>query len=139
MPSPRRRLLRPLGCREFRPKRYFSATRCYKPVVNSIDLGARVAVVTGGSGGIGLATVQREVDVTDEASVDAATEEVMERFGRIDILVNAAGITAPKTTMLEASLAEWRRIFEINVMGTFVASRAVGRHMVSADYGRIVN
>ena len=138
--------------------------------MNRIDLDGRVAVVTGGSGGIGFATAQRmiasgasvvlwdrdraalaraaselpaaarrEVDVTDEASVASATEETIGRHGRIDILVNAAGITAPKTTMLEASLAEWRRIFEINVMGTFIASRTVGLHMVSADYGRIVN
>src|SRR5829696_1938302 len=79
------------------------------------------------------------LDVTDEAVVARATEATMARCGRIDILVNAAGITAPKTTILESSLAEWKRIFDINVMGTYLASRGVGRHMVAADYGRIVN
>ena len=129
--------------------------------MNRIDLEGRVAVITGGSGGIGLATAQRmaasgatvvswdvaasnaaaalAVDVTDEVAVARAADETMRRCGRIDILVNAAGITAPKTTILESKLAEWKRIFDINLMGTFLASRAIGRHMVAADYGRIVN
>jgi 2-dehydro-3-deoxy-L-rhamnonate dehydrogenase (NAD+) len=138
--------------------------------MNLIDLKGRVAVVTGGSGGIGLATAQRMaasgaavvlwdrderslvaataalpearmrvLDVTSEESVAEATTDVIHRHSRVDILVNAAGITAPKTTILEASLAEWKRIFDVNVMGTFLVSRAIGRHMVAADYGRIVN
>lgn len=138
--------------------------------MNRIDLDGRVAVITGGSGGIGYATAQRmiasgatvvlwdhdagsldraaaalpgvvtfRVDVTDEGAVAAAAASTMARCGRVDILVNAAGVSAPKVTILDASLAEWRRIFEINVMGTFLASRAIGRHMVDAGYGRIVN
>jgi 2-dehydro-3-deoxy-L-rhamnonate dehydrogenase (NAD+) len=138
--------------------------------MNRIDLAGRVAVITGGSGGIGLATAKRMVDsgaavvlwdrhepslvaataalrdahmrvldVTSEQSVAEATADVMQRHGRVDILVNAAGITAPKTTILEASLAEWKRIFDVNVMGTFLVSRAIGKHMVARDYGRIVN
>jgi 3-oxoacyl-[acyl-carrier protein] reductase len=138
--------------------------------MNKIDLDGRVAVITGGSGGIGFATAQRMVasgatvvlwdldggsleraasalpgvttvalDVTDEAAVALATATTIAQRGRIDILVNAAGISAPKRTILEGSLAEWRRIFEINMMGTFLVSRAVGHHMVEAGYGRIVN
>lgn len=138
--------------------------------MNRIDLDGRVAVITGGSGGIGAATAARMmasgarvslwdrdagalaalrertpdaecavVDVTDEASVEAATAATMARFGRIDILVNAAGVTAPKATILETRLDSWRRIVDINLTGTFLVSRAVARHMVAADYGRIVN
>lgn len=138
--------------------------------MNRIDLEGRVAVITGGSGGIGMATAQRMlasgarvalwdrehdaleqartrvpelachvVDVTDERSVGKATADNMARFGRIDILVNAAGVTAPRTTVLETELESWRRIVDINLTGTFLTCRAVGRHMVAADYGRIVN
>ncbi len=138
--------------------------------MNRIDLEGRVAVITGGSGGIGCATALRMqqsgatvvlwdrdqpsldrahaelqpaagfvVDVTDEAAVERATADTMARCGRIDILVNAAGVTAPKTTILETRLDSWRRIVDINLTGTFLPSRAVGAHMVRADYGRIVN
>jgi 3-oxoacyl-[acyl-carrier protein] reductase len=138
--------------------------------MNRIDLDGRVAVITGGAGGIGLATARRMTasgatvvlwdrddatlapaaaelpaattfafDVTDEAAVARATDAAMRQHGRIDILVNAAGISAPKVTILESSLAEVRRIFDINLIGTYLVSRAVGRHMVAADYGRIVN
>jgi 2-dehydro-3-deoxy-L-rhamnonate dehydrogenase (NAD+) len=79
------------------------------------------------------------VDVTDESSVERATAETIGAQGRVDILVNAAGITAPKAVILDTPVASWRRIVDINLTGTFLTSRAVARHMVANDYGRIVN
>ena len=138
--------------------------------MNRIDLDGRVAVVTGGAGGIGMAVARRmldsgarvaiwdragaaleaaraefsdvaafAVDVTDEATVDNATAATVARFGRVDILVNAAGVTAPKALIVETEAASWRRIVDINLTGTFLVCRAVAKLMVAANYGRIVN
>ena len=77
-------------------------------------------------------------DVTDRASVDAAFAAVTERFGRIDALVNNAGITRP-TRVTEIDDAEWKKIFAVNVEGVFFCTQAALRVMVPAAYGRIVN
>jgi len=77
-------------------------------------------------------------DVTDEASVDAMVGAAMERFGPAQILVNNAGIGTPgKVT--ELALADWRRVMDVNVTGTFLCTRAAGRHMLAKGYGRVVN
>ncbi|MGH6901779.1 MAG: SDR family NAD(P)-dependent oxidoreductase [Geminicoccaceae bacterium] len=138
--------------------------------MNQIDLNDRVAVVTGGSGGIGMATADRMlrsgatvvvwdcsrdlvdgarkalpelsgvvVDVTDEAGVERATAETIERFGRIEILVNAAGVTNPRTLVVDYPYELWRRMIEVNLNGTFLCCRAVVPHMQKRNYGRIVN
>ncbi len=138
--------------------------------MNHIDVKDRVAVITGGSGGIGLATAERMhesgaklilwdldpasleaareklpeamvevVDVTDEQGVEKATKATVARFGRIDILVNAAGITSARTAVVDFPVDLWRRIVEVNLTGTFLCSRAVVPHMTAAKYGRIVN
>jgi NAD(P)-dependent dehydrogenase (short-subunit alcohol dehydrogenase family) len=139
-------------------------------IMNQIDLKDKVAVITGGTGGIGLASADRmlrsgatvvlwdkhqaileqaqkelsgatgfQMDVTDEAAVERATADAMSRFGRIDILVNAAGITAPKTYIVDYPADLWRRILDINLTGTFLCCKAVARHMQKANAGRIVN
>jgi len=125
--------------------------------MNQIDLANRIAVITGGTGGIGHVTAERmrrsgatvvlwdldpaagQVDVTDEATVARATAEVISKHGRIDILVNAAGITSQRTAVVDFPLDLWRRIVDINLTGTFLCCRAVVPHMVAAGYGRIVN
>lgn len=88
---------------------------------------------------LGVQAAYHGADMTKPAEIADLVAAAEKRFGRIDILVNAAGVTAPKATILETRLDSWRRIVDINLTGTFLVSRAVARHMVAADYGRIVN
>ena len=130
--------------------------------------GKPVAIVTGGAGGIGRAIVARlaadghfvvaadqngeaasavaaplggegiAVDLTEEASVDQAFAGVLTRHGRIDVLVNCAGIHLQKL-VAETSVEEWDRIQRVNARGPFIACRAVTKPMMRAERGRIVN
>ena len=77
-------------------------------------------------------------DVADEGSVTDCVAQVMEAFGRIDILVNSAGIVdlAPAEDL---SAAAWRRTMDINLTGSFLMAQAVARHMIAQGSGRIVN
>jgi 2-deoxy-D-gluconate 3-dehydrogenase len=77
-------------------------------------------------------------DVTDEKQVEEAAEAVIAEFGKVDVLVNNAGVAQP-VPLLELSLAELRRTLDINVVGTFLCARAFGAHMVAARSGRIIN
>jgi 3-oxoacyl-[acyl-carrier protein] reductase len=141
--------------------------------MNRIDLAGRVAVVTGGAQGIGLAIAERlldsgagvalwdidetqlghaaqrlggkgqvtttRVELTDEASVEAATRAALAAHGRIDILVNNAGITGGNAPTWELAPDVWRRVVDVNLVGPFLTCRAVVPHMLKAGYGRIVN
>jgi len=80
-----------------------------------------------------------EVDVRDAASVEAAVQQVIDRFGQIDVLVNNAGIY-PNTPVVEMDEAEWDAVFDTNVKGMFLVSRTVARRMIERGAGgRIVN
>ncbi|WP_107676419.1 SDR family NAD(P)-dependent oxidoreductase [Agrobacterium sp. LAD9] len=79
------------------------------------------------------------VDVNDEASVENAATETAGSFGRIDILVNSAGIGNVRHTVAGYPLDSWRRIIDINLTGTFLCCRAVVPIMQRTNYGRIVN
>ena len=137
------------------------------------DLSGRVAVVTGGTTGLGhaialgLAEAGADVaassrrlelvekaaaeiealgrrslrvtsDVLDRASLVALHDAVIQEFGKVDILVNAAGITHKGPT-LEVEEADWLRVMETNLTGTLRACQIFGATMVRAGYGRIVN
>jgi 3-oxoacyl-[acyl-carrier protein] reductase len=80
-------------------------------------------------------------DVTDEASVAAAIERAIKHFGRLDGLVNNAGILwrAGPQKVATMSREEWRAVLDVNLDGTFLCSRAALPHMASAGFGRIVN
>ena len=128
-----------------------------------LNLKDKVVIVTGGAAGIGRATVERfraeganvvawdvttdpNVDVTDGASVQRAVDDVMARFGRIDVLVNNAGIVR------DAQLIKWKggvagmmddatfdAVMSVNLRGVFLCTRAVVPHMIEARRGVILN
>jgi NAD(P)-dependent dehydrogenase (short-subunit alcohol dehydrogenase family) len=137
------------------------------------DLSGRVAVVLGGTTGLGYAialglagagadvvsssrrseqvdhaakeiaalgrrTLSLTSDVNDRASLQALHDAVLKEFGKIDILVNAAGIThmAP---ILEMEEADWSRVLETNLTGLFRSCQIFGKTMAQAGYGRILN
>jgi 3-oxoacyl-[acyl-carrier protein] reductase len=79
------------------------------------------------------------VELTDEASVDAATQATLKKLGRLDVLVNSAGITGGNGTTWELAPDVWRRVIEVNLIGCYLTCRSVVPHMIKAGYGRIVN
>lgn len=126
--------------------------------MNTIDLADRVAIIGGGCGGIGQAVRHRfresgatvivwdlpeaaddRIDVTDEAAVSRGIERIISQFGRIDILVNAAGITGPTVPIEQYTLADWRRTLDVNLTSTFLCCRAVVPQMRKQNAGRIIN
>jgi NAD(P)-dependent dehydrogenase (short-subunit alcohol dehydrogenase family) len=138
-----------------------------------IDVAGKVAVVIGGTSGIGkalalglaeagadvVATARREdhvrqiaaeiralgrrsleipSDVADRTSLESLQTAVLAEFGRVDILVNCAGITR-RTPTLELDESLWDSILDTNLTGTLRACQIFGRHMVQRGYGRIIN
>jgi 3-oxoacyl-[acyl-carrier protein] reductase len=81
-----------------------------------------------------------QCNVTDEVQVDHVINQIAGKFGRIDILVNSAGVTG-KTNIKthEVELNDFRFVFEVNVVGSFLTSRAVLPHMLKNGYGRILH
>ncbi|HTK64014.1 MAG TPA: SDR family NAD(P)-dependent oxidoreductase [Pseudonocardia sp.] len=77
-------------------------------------------------------------DITDEAAVEHLATATMEHFGHVDILVNNSGILATRA-LLDQPAAEWDAVQATNVRGTFLATKAVGRHLVAQGHGKVVN
>jgi 2-dehydro-3-deoxy-L-rhamnonate dehydrogenase (NAD+) len=129
-------------------------------LANTYDFRGRMALVTGGASGIGAATAARlraagaEVavfdrepvegyvsvtgDISSSADVGAAVEQLERELGRIDILVNSAGISGESLRTVDVTDEEWQRVFAINANGSFYMSRAVLPGMIARGYGRIV-
>jgi NAD(P)-dependent dehydrogenase (short-subunit alcohol dehydrogenase family) len=79
-------------------------------------------------------------DVADEAVCDAAVSTALEAFGAVEVLANVAGVGGPGTPVTETPLTEFRRVLDVNLVGTFLMSRAVARELLrSSRRGSIVN
>lgn len=80
------------------------------------------------------------VDVTDQTLVQVAIDEVVKKFGKVDILINCAGITGVTNLLShEVSTDDLRKVFDINFMGCFHTAKAVLPHMLKQNYGRILH
>ena len=99
------------------------------------ELAAAVAaeINAGGGRAIGL-----EIDVTQPPVIDAAMNETLRRFGRLNVLVNNAGIGSNQP-VLEMTVDEWERNLRVNLTGTFLCGQAAARLMVKQRSGRIIN
>lgn len=80
----------------------------------------------------------QKVDVTDRTSVQRAVDEIMSEHGRIDILINNAGVIRDRSFM-KMEEEEWNTVINVNVNSLYVTSKAVLPHMIAAKYGRIVS
>ncbi|HEY8490302.1 MAG TPA: glucose 1-dehydrogenase [Dehalococcoidia bacterium] len=142
-------------------------------VLDLFDLSGRVALVTGGSRGLGremaealgelgaslVITARRRqwldeaeaafrqagfpclalvCDVTDQAQVEALVERTLQHYGRLDVLVNCAGI-AWKAPTEEFPTDRWRQVLDVNTTGVFLVSQAAGRAMIRRGGGVIIN
>lgn len=88
---------------------------------------------------LGSSAFAVEVDVTDENSVRSAVQTVMEREGRVEILVNSAGVAGVSAPATALPTGEWERVLAVNLHGPYYLCRAVLPHMVERGWGRIVN
>ncbi|HTR09488.1 MAG TPA: SDR family NAD(P)-dependent oxidoreductase [Paraburkholderia sp.] len=79
------------------------------------------------------------VELTDEASIEAAVQQTVKAHGAIHALVNSAGITGGNGLTWELPVEMWRRVIEVNLIGSYLTCRAVVPHMIEQGYGRIVN
>ncbi len=127
------------------------------------DFKGRVAVVTGGANGIGRGCAQRLadagarvicwdlkpcalegvasaiVDVSVPSTITAATDAAITAHGRIDILVHSAGYVGPSEPLVSYDPVAWRRLIDVNLIGTYDVIRHVLPHMQRRDWGRIVS
>lgn len=78
------------------------------------------------------------VDVTQESAVDQAFAAIVARHGRVDVLINNAGIAIRRPTV-DLSLADWNKVVDVNLTGVFLCCKAAGRYMLQQGGGRIVN
>jgi len=113
----------------------------------------RTALVTGGARGLGAAAATRlradglqvttldliNADVTADVADEQALRRVAGQIGPVDVLVNSAGIVGPNKPLLETTVQDWRRVLDVNVLGTVNTMRAFVPGMRDRGWGRVVN
>jgi 3-oxoacyl-[acyl-carrier protein] reductase len=105
---------------------------------NSSDLDQEIARIR--EGVQDLKAISVPADVIDEESTRQMADAVIAEFGRIDILVNTAGVIGPiETPAHEVSADEWDYVLDVNAKGTFLSCKAVLPHMIKREQGKIVN
>jgi NAD(P)-dependent dehydrogenase (short-subunit alcohol dehydrogenase family) len=87
---------------------------------------------------LGRGSLAVPCDVADRSSLQNVLEAACAEFGKVDILVNCAGITQ-RTPILDMSERDWNAILDTNLNGTLRACQVFGRHMIQRQYGRIIN
>ncbi len=90
-------------------------------------------------GGSASNILAQDVDISDPLAVQVASDTVHSTFGKIDILINNAAIVGPNASTWEYPEGAFEEVVRIGLIGTYYVSRAVVPHMISANYGRIVN
>ena len=88
---------------------------------------------------LGADTAGDVLDVTDPQAVERGTNAAVAALGRIDVLVNNAGIAGINTPTVDYPVEEWERVLRVNLTSQFLCCRAIAPHMVKQKYGRIVN
>ena len=111
-----------------------------------IASGAKVAIwdfderlATNTAKELGASVKAYKCDVGDLASIENARDATLKDFGRIDILLNNAGVAGANATTWETTVEEWRRVMRINLDGPFLCCKAIVPGMIAQNYGRIVN
>jgi len=113
----------------------------------------RTALVTGGASGLGAATAERlradglsvttldlrGADITADVTDEDALRQVSDEIGPVDVLVNSAGIVGPNKPLVDTTPAEWRQVFDVNVLGTVNTMRVFVPGMRERGWGRVVN
>lgn len=90
-------------------------------------------------GGDAQNILAQNVDISDPSAVQVASKTVHSKFGSIDVLINNAAIVGPNASTWEYPEGAFEEVVRVGLIGTYYVSRAVVPHMISANYGRIVN
>jgi len=108
-------------------------------IVNYAQSKAKAGEVVSEILGMGRRAISIQADVMNKERVDEMVSQVIREFGKIDVLVNNAGIVWKPSKFLETSKEEWERVLGVNLLGTYYCIQASAPHMIDRRYGKIIN